>query len=114
MCRLALGVGLSSILAVAAVLALSTAAGGQGIGCDSVGDYILAEIGVPSAEGTTLPAQLSSPEERLGVHFTVGRASAASLYVGDQLYDLDLYLYARGRCPAGRWSSLVRAWSTRS
>ena len=34
--------------------------------------------------------------------------------MGDQWYDLDLYLYARGRCPEGSWNALVRAWSTGS
>jgi hypothetical protein len=35
----------------------------------------------------------------------------ASLYVGDQWYDLALSLYAQGSCPAASWERLVSTWS---
>jgi hypothetical protein len=72
------------------------------------------DLGTPDAQGVTWPDTLSNPAEKHGFYFSVPAPSAASLYVGDQWFDLDLFLYMRGRCPEGSWEKLVRTWSARS
>ncbi|MCC6420711.1 MAG: hypothetical protein IT429_20930, partial [Gemmataceae bacterium] len=74
----------------------------------------LRQFKVPTAEGVTYPDQIGAPDEKRVYLFQVPKTSAAFVYVGDQWYDLDLYLYARGRCAPGTWEALIRNWSVRS
>ena len=86
----------------------------QSLACLPGGNHVPIDLGTPDAQGVTWPDALSNPGEKHGFYFSVPVRSAASLYVGDQPFDMALYLYMRGRCPQGSWESLVRAWSARS
>ena len=90
------------------------AVNGQALECLQGSNHIPIELGTPDEEGVTVPDHMSTAAEKHGYYFSVPQRSAASLYVGDQLFDLDLYLYVRGRCPEGSWERLVRTWSARS
>jgi hypothetical protein len=87
---------------------------GQALECLQGQSHIPIDLGTPNAQGAVYPDTLSSPAEKHGFYFSVPARSAASLYVGDQWFDLDMYLYVRGRCPQGSWEKLVRTWSARS
>jgi hypothetical protein len=86
----------------------------QALECLSGENHIRIDMGTPDEQGFTLADTLSNAAEKHGYYFSVPVRSAASLYVGDQLFDLDLYLYRRGQCPPGSWEKLVRTWSARS
>jgi hypothetical protein len=86
----------------------------QTLECLQGQNHIPIEMGAPDAEGVVRPDTLSNPSEKHGYYFSVPARSAAALYVGDQWFDLDMYLYMRGRCPRGSWEKLVRTWSARS
>jgi hypothetical protein len=104
------------VFAALCVLALVLPAGAQAqaLGCTPDPDQTRMELGTPNAEGITLSTTLSDTSAAVGFHFMVAEASAASLYIGDQWFDIDLYLYARGRCASGSWEKLIRSWSARS
>jgi hypothetical protein len=87
---------------------------GQALECLQGLNHIPIDMGTPDEQGVSIPDTLSTAAEKHGFYFSVPKRSAASLYVGDQLFDLDLYLYRRGGCPAGSWERLVRTWSARS
>ena len=87
---------------------------GQTVECLRGDNHVQIDMGTPDEQGTTREDTLGSPGEKHGYYFIVPERSAAALYVGDQLYDLDLYLYQRGDCAAGSWQKLVRTWSARS
>jgi hypothetical protein len=110
------GVPTHLVFAALCVLALALPADvqAQAFGCTPDPDQTRLEIGTPNAEGVTISTTLSDPSATVGFHFTVPEPSAASLYIGDQWFDIDLYLYARGRCAAGSWEKLIRSWSARS
>jgi hypothetical protein len=76
-------------------------------------NYIPTDLGTPDAQGAVRTATMDSVTDRLGYAFSVPTDSAASLYIGDQWFDLDLFLYVQGACRAGSWESVVRAWSVR-
>jgi hypothetical protein len=86
----------------------------QGLDCLQGLHHIPIDMGTPDAQGVSWRDTLSNAAEKHGYYFSVPTRSAASLYVGDQLFDLDLYLYRRGKCPDGSWEKLVRTWSARS
>ena len=90
------------------------AAQGQAFECLQGQSHQRIDLGTPDAEGVSKADRLASPGEKHGFYFSVPERSAASLYVGDQWFDLDLYLYMRGRCPQGSWERLVRTWSART
>ena len=92
----------------------AAATGAQGLACLPSPEANRIEMGAPDPEGVNRSIGLRSTDDSVGFHFTVPADSAVLLYVGDQWFDLDLYLYARGRCPAGSWEQLIRAWSTRT
>jgi hypothetical protein len=86
----------------------------QPLDCLSDPDANRIDLGTPAANGTTQAARLSSPTDSVGFRFLVPQTSVALLYVGDQWYDINLYLYARSRCPTGSWDEVIRAWSVRA
>ncbi|HEY1291742.1 MAG TPA: hypothetical protein VGJ60_01510 [Chloroflexota bacterium] len=86
----------------------------QPLECLQGQNHIPIDMGTPDAQGVVRPDTLSNPAEKHGYYFSVPTRSAASLYVGDQWFDLDMYLYVRGKCPQGSWEKLVRTWSARS
>jgi hypothetical protein len=88
-------------------------AAGQTQTCLQSGDYVPVDLGVPTATGQDQTARLDSPDQKLAYRFSVPQSSMASLYVGDQWYDLALYLYEQGSCPDGSWERLILAWSAR-
>jgi hypothetical protein len=90
------------------------AANAQPLDCLQGQNHVRIDVGTPGEDGVSRADALSAPAEKHGYYFSVSERSAASLYVGDQLYDLDLYLYVRGRCPQGAWEKLVRTWSART
>lgn len=107
-------------LAAFAIVGLLTALGGvlapahaQSTACLQGGDYIPADMGVPGAQGVNESASMTDAGQKLGYTFRATQDRAASLYIGDQWFDLDLFLYVQGQCPAGSWESLVRSWSVR-
>ena len=85
----------------------------QVLGCMPDPDQTRIDLGLPTAGGANAQVAPANPSDSLGFHFTVAQPSAAALYIGDQWYDLDLYLYAKGRCATG-WDQLIRAWSVRA
>lgn len=100
------------ILVLSALTPAST--GAQGLACIPDPDANRIEMGTPGANGVNRSIGLRTPDDTIGFHFSVPQDSAVLLYVGDQWFDMDLYLYARGRCPTDSWEKLIRAWSTRS
>ena len=103
------------VIVVVLAAAVVSPVGAQGLGCIPDPDQQRIELGAPGADGTTQHVALSDPSVAVGVHFTVTQADAALLYIGDQWYDLSLYLYIRGSCKAqGGWEKLIRAWSVRA
>jgi hypothetical protein len=102
-------------LALTALNPAPHAVGAQGLGCIPDPDQTRIELGAPNAEGTTKHADLTDPSVSVGFHFTTTQPDAALLYVGDQWYDLNLYLYVRGVCKGtDGWEKLIRAWSVRA
>jgi len=104
----------ASVVPALAVTSAPAVVHGQAQECLQGLHHIPIEMGTPDAQGVTTLDTLSNAAEKHGYYFSVPTRSAASVYVGDQLFDLDLYLYRRGRCPEGSWEKLVRTWSARS
>src|SRR5262249_49158790 len=104
----------ASLLPVMAALWSPLVGYSQALVCLQGRNHVPIELGRTNAEGVVWPDTLSNPAEKHGFYFTVPARSAASLYVGDQWFDLDMYLYVRGKCPKGSWEKLVRTWSARS
>src|SRR5690349_1266622 len=109
--RLSRAIWLVALLALAAQPGLAGYA--QPLSCLPGGTYIPTDLGTPDAQGAVRTATMGAVTDKLGFTFKVPADSAASLYIGDQWFDLDLFLYVQGACPAGAWESLVRAWSVR-
>jgi hypothetical protein len=102
-------------LLVLGLLPHSRAAVAQGLGCIPDPDQNRIEMGTPDEAGNSQHVDLADPNVTVGFHFTTTQPEAALLYIGDQWYDLDLYLYARGICKTqGGWEKLIRAWSVRA
>ena len=104
------------LLMVLALAAPASRAGAQqGLGCIPDPDQSRIDMGAPGADGVTQHLDLTDPSVTVGVHFTTSQPYAAELYVGDQWYDLAMYLYVRGACKSqGGWEKLIRAWSVRA
>jgi hypothetical protein len=106
------GAGLAGLIAS---LVVSSEAHGQAPDCIQGGDHVPITFGSPDAQGITREDRLAGPAEKHGYYFTVPpQGGSAFIYVGDQWYDLDLFLFSRGRCGAGSWEVLARAWSVRA
>ena len=104
----------ASVVPALVATSIPAAVHGQGLECLQGLHHIPIDMGTPDAQGVSMQDTLSNAAEKHGFYFSVPVRSAASVYVGDQLFDLDLYLYRRGRCPDGSWEKLVRTWSARS
>ncbi|MCC6179691.1 MAG: hypothetical protein IT305_30640 [Chloroflexi bacterium] len=78
------------------------------------------DAGTPSAEGMTRQVQFAAASDKAAFNFTIPsapevKALAASVYVGDQWYDLDLALYRHGACKAlYQWQVKAAAVSERA
>src|SRR6202158_4618463 len=104
----------ATCLALASPIPVSRAEA-QGLGCISDPDQNRIDMGVPNAEGNSQHADLADPAVTVGFRFATTQPNAALLYIGDQWYDLDLYLYVRGVGRSqGGWEKLIRAWSVRA
>lgn len=107
----------SSFAALIAVLVLvrgSAEVYGQAVECVPGGNHVPIDLGTPDAQGVTREDRLGNAGEKHGFYFKVPNPSASFVYVGDQWYDLDLFLYARGRCGANGFETLFRTWSVRA
>jgi hypothetical protein len=105
---------LATALVVATLISPGQAGAQQQLDCLPDPDANRIDLGTPDASGTTRSARLGSPTDSVGFRFEVPQTSVSLLYVGDEWYDIDLYLYARSRCPKGSWDEVIRAWSVRA
>jgi hypothetical protein len=113
--RVALPLFASMLVALTVTAAAPPLAGAQGLGCIADPDQNRIEMGTPDAAGNSQHVDLADPSVTVGFHFTTTEPHSALLYIGDQWYDLDLYLYVRGICKGQvGWEKLIRAWSVRA
>jgi hypothetical protein len=103
------------LVAVMIPTAATPLASAQALGCIPDPDQNRIEMGTPDGQGNSQHVDLTDPSVVVGFHFTTMQPDSALLYIGDQWYDLDLYLYVRGVCKnQGGWEKLIRAWSVRA
>jgi hypothetical protein len=105
---------LAVVLAGATIPAATPPAGAQGLGCIPDPDQTRIEMGTPDGQGNSLRIDFPDPSVSVGFHFTTTAPTASLLYIGDEWYDLNLFLYARGVCKGAGWEKLIRAWSVRA
>jgi hypothetical protein len=106
---------LAVALAVATVPGAAPLAGAQGLGCIPDPDQTRIEMGTPNGQGNSQHIDFPDPSGSVGFHFTTTTPTASLLYIGDEWYDLSLFLYVRGTCKGtGGWERLIRAWSVRA
>ena len=108
---------MAALIAVPALAPAPTAVLGQQgplTTCSPASHSTVFNVGAVDAQGVTREDKLASAGEKHGYAFTLTKMSAAFIYVGDQWYDLDLYLYPRALCPPDTWSGFIGAWSIRA
>jgi hypothetical protein len=105
---------LAVVLAAATIPAATPLAGAQGLGCIPDPDQTRIEMGTPDGQGNSQRIDFPDPSGSVGFHFTTTAPTASLLYIGDEWYDLNLFLYARGVCKGAGWEKLIRAWSVRA
>jgi hypothetical protein len=108
------GLFIAVSLALASLIPVASGAGAQVLGCIPDPDLNRIEMGAPDAQGNSQHVDFSDPSVSVGFHFTTSTPTASLLYIGDQWYDLNLFLYARGVCEGAGWEKLIRAWSVRA
>jgi len=95
----------------AAVVQTTEVRGQQPPACIPGTEHVEMDFGAPDSNGVTRQDRLGSAGEKHGYFFNVPKLSSAFVYVVDQWYDLDLFLFRRGACAPGSWETLARAWS---